>query len=465
MPPIPTDFRLRNTQINHGQEKSPRPVRLSPGPGGWRIDRRGFLGLAGGLGLTAMLRPGSALADLVLRASDGDEIYAHGRSVSTAALTPDHLYAVTYDVNAYNDQEQAFKFWDLGKRAHLASLPARMQAENWGDFAMTLGRNPLGDGYLMAYSLDHSGDVHLVSMPDGADLGGINLGPGEMDRLALSPDGARLLALSGGRVKLWDTVSQSLAGDTGSSGQSTDAKCLAVNPQGGLFATGHGLEDQGLVKIWTLGQGNLLAEIPTSTSGDKAWQHNVPLAAFSPNGELLTVFSDRLNQNLSWTRQIRTWRVATGELVGAIDVGNAFQPGRLGFMPDNNTIYAGLSQVKIFSFSGEQVGSFPEDMAVRDFVDENVVIATDGRKLFLWDRARQAAIAYFMDVKSCQPREAQGRVYELDGDPQAHTIYCGYPLPEGATCTCDCVQGEYDPSYGGGGDGGGVVCVCDLVWY
>jgi WD40 repeat protein/tRNA A-37 threonylcarbamoyl transferase component Bud32 len=192
----------------------------------------------------------------------------------------------------------------------------------------------VADGRLIAVGLKKEGigfwDARTLE-PDGAPL--LDTG-GEVEALALSPDGRTLAAASWkGKVTLWDVASRSLRrGPFGVS--SDDVMGVSFSADGTMLATaGTMLATSGGVKLWDVATG-----APRGSIGDGS---DVGAVAFSPSGPLLAGVLFGLVDHPERAGDVEIWDATQRRLIREIDLDAG--PGDLlgnaiAFAPDGRVV-------------------------------------------------------------------------------------------------------------------------------
>lgn len=137
--------------------------------------------------------------------------------------------------------------------------------------------------------------------------------------------------------------------------------------------------------------------------------------------------------------------------------------------PGMDTLFLGNDEGEILSWN------MPDGSNERKFKGhlnniESVVITTDGNQLItcsrdkaikIWDLDKRELISYLSDPNVNQN---DGISYNLKdkftGRLSSYTLPCGSPIPPGAICTCNCVQGIVPVPKS---NSGGTYCSCNQV--
>lgn len=159
------------------------------------------------------------------------------------------------------------------------------------------------------------------------------IGCGEINRVAYSPDGQIMATISGCSTRLWRVSDGTLIRKISSGGggnANTDPSSLAFSPDGQLLATTFSSGyNTGIVKLWSVADGTLIRSMSA---------HGYNTVRFSPDGQIVTAVGKR---------GLDMWRVADGSLIRHIDgVTRA-----LAFSPDG----------QMFATAGLAGGEFSDD--------------------------------------------------------------------------------------------------------
>jgi hypothetical protein len=104
---------------------------------------------------------------------------------------------------------------------------------------------------------------------------------------------------------------------------------------------------------------------------------------------------------------------------------------------------------------------------------DTLLASAAGESLRLWHLPDGAPLNCLFDPEVLSSsREVHSYTLTDEDDREIiYTVPCGTPIPENATCTCDCIMGSYTPpSSGGSGSGsgspsggGGQTCTCNTI--
>jgi hypothetical protein len=262
-------------------DEEPQLFALTRQAGGYRLDRRGFLGATGFAALASGgLRgaepdkvAGRRTARVLLKdAKEAVRFRAHRGAVYSLAFWPDGRLL------ASGSQDRTVRLWSLREGQLVGTLKGH--SDNVNSVAVS------PDGSLLASgSADKT--VRLWSLSRGEPAGELRGHSESVSTVAFSPNGRRLASGSLDQtIRLWSVSKGDEAGQwlcrcpIWSLASSPDGKLLASgssSPGGKLLASG-GFDDT--IRLWT---------VPTGECNDTLEGHSgqIKSVAFSPNGKLL----------------------------------------------------------------------------------------------------------------------------------------------------------------------------------
>jgi WD40 repeat protein len=325
------------------------------------------------------------------------------------------------------DQSHAIKTWLLPEGRLLGALPE--QKGDMLDAAIT------PDGKLLVTAIndrnnrnnrnDHA--VKLWSLPEGRPLATLAGVEGEVQSLAIAPDG-KLLAVSAGDyvISFWELPGGRLIGSLEQ--KESGARALSFTADGKLLAAGM---RNNSIELWSLPEGRMLARLEENRR-ETYGRERVSLT-FTPNGQRL-LSSARFDN-------IKLWSAPEGRMLATFEA-QMNSTEAMAVTPDSRTLACGDSSGSVS----------------------------------LWDLDKPGFRTFLFDA-AANTSEVKGITYnvydKVTGQTITYTLPCGSPIPPGAVCVCNCVPGTsrgYEPppyrpsrSSRGGGGYGGTYCTCNRV--
>ncbi len=332
----------------------------------------------------------------------------------------------------------------------------------------------------------HDKTVKVWSWPDGGLIKTLTLSD-TVRRMAVSPDGKLLVASSGSKPEL---LVYSLPGLTllkTLTGHTFTPESITISGNGRFMAS-TGLDKT--TRVWSLPEGNLVKTFEETGTG---WAER---SAISPDGTLVAtggVFS----------ADVKIWSVEQGKLLKTV-TGTGYRVDSLAISPDGRTLAScdGEGVICLWSlpdgtqsanvdtkvFAGRQIRFSPDArFIVLRTLSEPAIVRFPELTQFKTSTVRSVSLIESMalspDLEFLAVGTSEGliRTYTMPDlrlidrclmDPVASSpettavtytvgggtfsLPCGSPIPPGAVCTCNCIQGSGCScvSYSSGGGGG-----------
>jgi hypothetical protein len=84
--------------------------------------------------------------------------------------------------------------------------------------------------------------------------------------------------------------------------------------------------------------------------------------------------------------------------------------------------------------------------------------------VILWDIEKRSFLNFLFDPKASQTDAITYNQYDkITGQTITYTLPCGSPIPSGAVCTCNCVQGTYRPYTPSVPSSVRTICTCNKI--
>ena len=243
-------------------------------------------------------------------ANSGEELVrlsGHGGLVALVDFSPDRTRLLT------GGGDGTARVWDISETAGAEVWTQRVASEEvssvaYDDDGTYLVTSDGGGGWV----LDPSTGEKLTPIGWGYEDASLSA---DGDRLAASGDGAALMDVDSGEVIRTLDV--------------TGVANIEYSPDGSLVATGLGIYGntnlgEGRAVLWDAASGRRVLMFGPSHPGE-----NVQGLAFSPDGDMLAVLTDKA--------RLDVWRVDTGESLMAVQA-NSSDGSDLAFAPDGTTL-------------------------------------------------------------------------------------------------------------------------------
>jgi WD40 repeat protein len=391
-------------------DDSPRIYSVVKDAEGFRLTRRGFMGMAVGATAAGCSKFDSGneqkdadqkIATNVVQTKNCGEFKAHKESVIGLSLSSDGniLVSLSYD--------KTLKIWSLAEGKLLKTL-------DWKSlYRYTLSISP--DGKIVA--LGSYRTIELWSVTEGKILKELEGQDGHIKSLAITTDN-KILA-SGNvhsdpmwdyTIKLWSLPDYKLVKTL--EGHTSSISALSISPDGDIFA----LASKDTIRVWSLPDGNLLR-------GLKVHKSPVFSMSFGPDGKtLLSISYDK------------TFKVTT--------------------LPDGNLLTTiGWNKIVAVSSGGERMASGGDDGTIR-----------------FWSLPKGSALGCLLDPESTAPgTEAityRAEKKETDSSPRdIVTVPARQLLPVDTACICNTVDvGKMVVPKGHERKMRGTTCSCNTVY-
>jgi WD40 repeat protein len=397
------------------------------------MDRRGALGA--GVAISSVLGmlagcgepkrtaapppPPRPVPEPVVTGSTSGPLKAHKNAISGLTLAPDGKSLVTA---AQNEDIKLWGFPSGEFRSPFTNLPATKNG------FQTLLLTPDGKR-LVTETHDLLSEIEVRSFPEGNSVATLNGHREPVQTLAASAD-SRILASGSAdnTVRLWSLdTNRPLAMLEGHTGPVSGVQ---VSPMADTLYSGSA---DGSVRVWSIPDRRYLRTLQPSVAP-------VGALVLSPDGGTLAAGSRDGSVTL-WSVPDGSLRTTTRYHTGPV---HSIQISR-----DGDTVISGGDDgVRKWSISQRRIIDQTDDRfgAIR-----HILLSPDGLLLLigtllgiviLWDVVVWRLRTYFFD-RNIAPTTVRGVAYNVfeSGRLITYTLPCGSPIPQGATCTCNCVGG------------------------
>ena len=223
---------------------------------------------------------------------------------------------------------------------------------------------------------------------------------------------------------------------TGAAAHTQEVQSVAISPDGRTLASG---SQDNTIKLWSLPDGALLKTL----TGHRGLVSSI---AISPDGRLLASGSDDMT--------IMLWSLPDGKVLKTL-TGDTHYVSSVAISPDGRLLVTASQDYKI------KLWSLPDATLLKtlaaNWAVNSVAISPDGRLLASNDSRVTIKLWSLPDGKQLpvclmDPAASASSVgsirYTVAG--VTYTVPSGSPMPSGAVCTCNLVQGSVSPGGGGG---------------
>ncbi len=400
-------------------DESPCVSAIEPGPGGWKLTRRGLM---------ALLATGAFAANAQTRGAAACSVgaYAHQILIDSLGFLPGGKTLVSAG------RDRLVKFWTIPSAA-------LYRAVSTSAAPLQLAVSP--DGKWIAVAME--GGALEIWPSTGASRRALSGHTASVTGVAFTPDSSQLVSVSQDRTtRVW---SVSTAQPLHTFADSSDVMAaVAVPPSGSLVTSGAQLH------LRSLSTGAILKTVPgkafaISRDGKFLAAHDgarLHMYAFPSLNQLVAVVDKHDAASLSFSADGRLLAVAYADTPARIFYAPGLTP-KLTLDPNEGpclststspaALPAGRPAPVSLPHPAERPGSLPPPQT-------GYLAVSSGKSIRLYTLPDGARVPVcFMDLAASEPASS-GTQYFLNG--VLYTISCGGSLPTGAECTCNCVPGN-----------------------
>lgn len=265
-----------------------------------------------------------------------------------------------------------------------------------------------------------NGDLKIISVANGNVLFNLPNQKQKIDHLIFSPDGKKLLSVTGDKIAVWNvndgkllrTITNTIEISTGKP-QSEDVGGIAFSSDNQTIAITNGA--YGKLRLWNITNGTALNSLEYATKGS----FTDDTIKFSRDGKSLAGSAEG---------NIFLWDLTTRKIAKTFK-GNTLTVDQVAFSPGNKTIVSisefGFDNFGLYGKAGQgrTVSFWSNDGQDFRFLKGNAEIATaaftkDGRSIFTIETIKEKEFSYFTGIKQWDvnsTKELQKFPVKLDG--------------------------------------------------
>ncbi|NNE63550.1 MAG: hypothetical protein HKN34_05660, partial [Gammaproteobacteria bacterium] len=239
---------------------------------------------------------------------------------------------------------------------------------------------------------------------------------------------------------------------------------IAYSQDGLLLATASGAKaDNYPVRIFNMPAGTMATSAVDSSDPHIDF---VTRVSFTPDGQVLVTSSA--------DRSIKLWQVATGALIRTIGISDYFSGYETHYVDTSGQLYAARS-INPSSEPRIEILSIPDATLIDTIanLDGNALAVNNDRTLLavakttpnipdwsvntirMWRLDRKEFQNCLFDAKATRNGNTPATRFEVkyysamnsEGQEIMYSVPCGETIPVGGNCTCNCVEGAYEPDF------------------
>ncbi len=313
------------------------------------------------------------------------------RGITSVSLTPDGRRVVSASLS----QDRAVRVWDLERGACI-----RTTAEHSG--ISSVGVTPDGRWAVSANGQDHT--IRVWDITNGQLLRTLIGHSGLVNGLCVTPDGRRVVSISGGETRVWDLASGQCLRTLEYGG-----RCVSVTPDGRCAVSQHFASSLEIVlRVWDLSSGNCLRTL-SSWDGLRFAEDMLKEVGSTTISSVRVTPDGRRAVTGDYDNMLRVWSLEGGQPVRKL-TGHENRVEDVAVTPDGRRAISGSGDQTVRVWDLERRRCLRVLEGHRDGV-ESVVVAPDGRwavsgsldqTVRVWDLESGQCLSLYIGAAPCR---------------------------------------------------------------